>query len=123
MSEKQYCDKTKMDEGEKIADGAINVCLRGTAKEFNYTRRIFLPLLPEDGRADGEGNWLCSKGRVVNSIFAFPARTTVLPLLSTAAGSKKKKERPRAFMSPASLATILRGVTRSIYSTRSGEMQ
>lgn len=112
-SEKQHCDKAKMEEGEKIADSAINVCLRGPRKNL-IIPGVFSCRSCEYAKARGKRTG-CSEGRAVNSIFAFPTRMTLLPPLS-AGGAEKKG--PRAFMSPASFAAILRGVTRSIYSAR-----
>lgn len=74
--------------GEKIADGAINVCLRGTAKEFNYTRRIFLPLLLENGIAKGEENWLFGRAR---GEFHFPRENDGPPAAVNGSREQKKK--------------------------------
>jgi len=103
-----------MEEGGKIADGAINVCLRGPRKNL-IIPGVFSCRSCEYAKARGKRTG-CSEGCAVNSIFAFPTRMTVLPPLSTLATGGKKKG--GAFMSPASFAAILRGVTRSIYSAR-----
>lgn len=75
MSEKQHCDKAKMKEGEKIADGTINVCLRGPRKNLIIPERIFLPLL-RVCESQGEEGQTGSEGRAVNAIFAFPTRSS-----------------------------------------------
>lgn len=91
-SEKQHCDKGESGGGRKNS-GRRNQCLlTWTAKEFNYTGRIFLPLLrvcesqgEEDrpfGRARGEFHF-----RVPHEDDGpLPS-----PLSTTVAGSKKKR--------------------------------
>lgn len=69
-SEKQHCDKAKMEEGEKTADGAINVCLRGPRKNL-IIPGVFSCRSCEYAKAR-ERRIGCSEGRAVNSIFAFP---------------------------------------------------
>jgi len=79
-----------MEEGGKIADGAINVCLRGPRKNL-IIPGVFSCRSCEYAKARGKRTG-CSEGCAVNSIFAFPTRMTVLPPLSTlATGGKKKR--------------------------------
>lgn len=123
-SEKQHCDKAKTEEGEKIADGAINVCLRGPRKEFNYTGTYFLVPLVRVCESQGEEDRLFGRARG-EFHFRVPHEDDGPPPAAVDGNREQgKKKGPRAFVSPASFAAILRGVTRSIYSARgSGGMQ
>lgn len=49
--------KRKMEEGEKIADDAINVCLRGSRKNLIILGRIFSSLLRPCIEPGEENDW------------------------------------------------------------------
>lgn len=100
--------------GGRKNSGRRNQCLlTWTAKEFNYTGRIFLPLLRLCGRWRTGG--VVRKGARGEFHFRVPHGNDG-PLRCCRRQWRAKKKGPRAFMSPASLSP--RGVTRSIYSAR-----
>lgn len=115
----QHCDKAENGGGRKNS-GRRNQCLlTWIAKEFNYTRAYFLVALTTNmHRVRGKRTTgLCSEGRPGELHFRVPHEDNGTPAAVDGSGEQKKKG-ARAFMSPASLAPILRGVTRSIYPTQ-----
>lgn len=79
--------KRKREEGEKTADGAINVCLRGPRKNL-IIPDVFSCRSCEYAKAR-EKRIGCSEGRAVNSIFAFPTENDGPP----AAVDREQKKR------------------------------
>lgn len=99
-SEKQHCDKAKMEEGEKIADGAINVCLRGPRKNLIIPSVFSCRSCESQGEED-------RLFRRVHSEFHFPHEDDGPPAVD--GNGELKKKGPRTFMSPASFAAIFEG--------------